>query len=61
MARAPATETLPRALTILATAAAVFGPLSLIAYQSFLNAPFFDKNATAGLDAYRFVFADSDF
>ena len=61
MARVPATETLPRALTILVTATAVLGPLSLIAYQSLLNAPFFDKGATAGLDAYRFIFADSDF
>jgi len=60
-ARAPASETFPRALTILVTATAVLGPLSLILYQSLLNAPFFDKSATAGLGAYRFVFADPDF
>src|SRR4051794_24791860 len=50
-----------RPLTILVTAAAVLAPLSLILYQSFLTAPFFDARKTLGLDAYRFVFADSDF
>ncbi|MEP6678938.1 MAG: iron ABC transporter permease [Betaproteobacteria bacterium] len=52
---------LPRALTILLTAAAVLAPLSLIFYQSFLSAPFFDVKKTFGLDAYAFIFADSDF
>ena len=52
---------LPRALTILVTAAAVLAPLSLIFYQSFLSAPFFDAKKTLGLDAYEFIFADSDF
>ncbi len=52
---------LPRALTILVTAAAVLAPLSLIFYQSFLSAPFFDARKTFGLDAYEFIFADSDF
>jgi iron(III) transport system permease protein len=52
---------LPRALTILVTAAAVLAPLSLIFYQSFLSAPFFDARKTLGLDAYEFIFADSDF
>src|SRR3954468_24972504 len=61
MARAAAAETLPRALTILVTATAVLSPLSLILYQSLLNAPFFDANKAMGLDAYRFVFADGDF
>jgi len=61
VARAAASETLPRALTILVTATAVLSPLSLILYQSLLNAPFFDKNATAGFGAYSFVFADPDF
>jgi iron(III) transport system permease protein len=51
----------PRALTILVTATAVLSPLALILYQSFLTAPFFDPKRTAGLDAYRFVFADPDF
>jgi iron(III) transport system permease protein len=50
-----------RALTILVTALAVLGPLSLILYQSFLTAPFFDARKTAGLEAYAFVFSDSDF
>ncbi|MFI4901942.1 MAG: ABC transporter permease [Burkholderiales bacterium] len=51
----------PRALTILVTAMAVLSPLSLILYQSFLSAPFFDAQKTVSLDAYRFVFADPDF
>src|SRR6476661_661749 len=52
---------LPRALTILVTAAAVLAPLSLIVYQSLLSAPFFDAVKKVGLDAYAFVFADPDF
>ncbi|MEO8977248.1 MAG: iron ABC transporter permease, partial [Casimicrobiaceae bacterium] len=52
---------IPRGLTILVTAIAVLSPLSLIFYQSFLTAPFFDPRRTAGFEAYRFVFADSDF
>jgi iron(III) transport system permease protein len=54
-------ETLPRAFTILVTATAVLAPLSLIVYQSLLSAPFFEPGKSAGLDAYRFIFADSDF
>src|SRR5258706_3974810 len=50
-----------RALTILVTAAAVLGPLSLIFYQSLLTAPFFDPTKQVGIGAYEFVFADSDF
>jgi iron(III) transport system permease protein len=50
-----------RALTILVTATAVLGPLSLIVYQSLLSAPFFDANKAMSLDAYAFVFADPDF
>jgi iron(III) transport system permease protein len=50
-----------RALTILVTATAVLGPLSLILYQSFLTAPFFDPRKTVGLGAYAFIFADEDF
>ena len=52
---------LPRALTILLTAAAVLAPLSLIGYQSLLNAPFFDAAKKIGVDAYAFIFADPDF
>ncbi|MBS0319117.1 MAG: iron ABC transporter permease [Proteobacteria bacterium] len=51
----------PRALTITVTALAVLSPLSLILYQSFLSAPFFDVHKTASLDAYRFIFTDPDF
>jgi len=50
-----------RTLTIAVTAMAVLGPLSLIVYQSLLSAPFFEANKQVGLDAYRFIFADSDF
>jgi iron(III) transport system permease protein len=56
-----AASDLPRALTILVTATAVLAPLSLILYQSFLSAPFFEANKDVGFDAYRFIFADSDF
>jgi iron(III) transport system permease protein len=59
--RTAAFAAVPRGLTILLTAAAVFAPLSLVLYQSFLTAPFFDARKTAGLDAYAFIFADSDF
>jgi len=52
---------LPRALTIALTAFAVLAPISLIAYQSLLSAPFFDAVRKVGLDAYAFIFADSDF
>ncbi|HEY4137829.1 MAG TPA: iron ABC transporter permease [Casimicrobiaceae bacterium] len=48
-------------MTILITAAAVLAPLSLIFYQSFLSAPFFDARKTLGLEAYEFIFADPDF
>jgi len=43
------------------TAAAVLAPLSLVFYQSFLTAPFFVPTARLSLNAYAFVFADSDF
>jgi iron(III) transport system permease protein len=59
--RTAALAAAPRGLTILLTAAAVLAPLSLIFYQSFLTAPFFDARKTAGLDAYAFIFADPDF
>jgi iron(III) transport system permease protein len=52
---------LPRATVILLTAIAVFLPLGLIFYQSFLTAPFFMPNKELGLEAYQFVFADEDF
>ena len=56
-----AAPSIPRGLTILVTAMAVLAPLSLIFYQSFLDAPFFDPRHAAGVGAYRFIFADPDF
>jgi len=51
----------PRALTIVLTAAVVLAPLSLIVYQSLLSAPFFDAVKKVGIDAYAFIFSDPDF
>jgi iron(III) transport system permease protein len=50
-----------KGITVLATAAAVLLPLAIVAYQSLLDAPFFQPSAKLSLSAYRFVFADSDF
>ncbi|WP_249383867.1 iron ABC transporter permease [Chitinivorax sp. B] len=50
-----------RWLTIAAVTLAVMTPLTLIVYQSLLNAPFFMPNRAISLEAYRFVFDDSDF
>jgi iron(III) transport system permease protein len=50
-----------RVLVLGLTTLAVAAPLSLVVYQSFLTAPFFDPSAKFGLLAYSFVFADSDF
>lgn len=52
---------LPRALVIFLTALAVFLPLGLVFYQSFLTAPFFMPKKDVGLGAYAFIFADPDF
>jgi iron(III) transport system permease protein len=60
-ARTAPGESFPRALTILMTATAVLAPLSLILYQSLLNAPFFDARKAMGTEAYAFIFADADF
>jgi iron(III) transport system permease protein len=51
----------PRALVVLLTCTAIFVPLFLIFYQSFLSAPFFMPAKELGLDAYRFIFEDPDF
>ncbi|HSC23091.1 MAG TPA: iron ABC transporter permease [Casimicrobiaceae bacterium] len=51
----------PRALTIALTALVVLAPLSLIVYQSLLNAPFFDAVKKVGVEAYVFIFSDPDF
>jgi iron(III) transport system permease protein len=50
-----------RILVLGVTTLAVVAPLSLVVYQSFLTAPFFDRSARISLSAYSFVFADSDF
>jgi len=50
-----------RFLVLGLTTLAVAMPLSLVIYQSFLTAPFFDPSAKASLAAYSFVFADDDF
>ena len=50
-----------RFLVLGITALAVAMPLSLVVYQSFLTAPFFDPSAKMGFLAYSFVFGDDDF
>lgn len=50
-----------RIAVIVATAAVVFLPIGLLAWQSFLDAPFFQPVKNMGLDAYRFVVEDPDF
>ncbi len=51
----------PRGVVVTLTALAIFVPLLLIFYQSFLSAPFFMPAKELGLDAYRFIFDDPDF
>jgi iron(III) transport system permease protein len=51
----------PRGLVVVLTCLAIFLPLSLIFYQSFLTAPFFMPDKELGLDAFRFIFEDTDF
>jgi iron(III) transport system permease protein len=46
---------------IILTAIAVFLPIGLLLWQSFLDAPFFQPEKIYGLDAYRFIFDDPDF
>ena len=50
-----------RAVVVTLTLLAIFVPLTLIFYQSFLSAPFFMPIKTIGLDAYRFILDDPDF
>ena len=57
----PRAFALPRTAVVAITALAVFAPLLLIFWQSFLNAPFFADAKHVSLDSYAFVFADSDF
>ncbi|WP_454692041.1 ABC transporter permease [Achromobacter aloeverae] len=54
-------QSLPRGVTVAITALAIYVPLSLIIYQSFLSAPFFMPSKTVSLDAFRFIFDDPDF
>ena len=51
----------PRGLVVTLTAIAIFLPLTLIFYQSFLSAPFFMPNKIFTLDSYAFIFDDPDF
>jgi iron(III) transport system permease protein len=51
----------PRGVVVTLAAIAIFLPLILIFYQSFLDAPFFMPVKNLGLDAYRFIFDDPDF
>jgi len=51
----------PRGVVVSLALVAIFLPLFLIFYQSFLSAPFFMPDKEAGFDAYRFIFEDPDF
>ncbi|MGN6389335.1 MAG: ABC transporter permease [Burkholderiaceae bacterium] len=50
-----------RGLVVTLTLLAIFTPLALIFYQSFLSAPFFSPAKTWSFEPYRFIFADPDF
>lgn len=50
-----------RIAVILALSVAVMAPVGLIAYQSFLDGPFFQPSASLGFEAYRFILTDPDF
>lgn len=52
---------LSKKVVICLTAIAVFLPIGLLFWQSFLDAPFFNADRKIGLDAYRFIFDDPDF
>src|SRR5438067_5923574 len=52
---------LPRSTVVVITALVILTPLSLIFWQSFLNAPFFNPVKQLGFDAYRFIFDDPAF
>jgi len=51
----------PRGVVVVLTSIAIFLPLFLIFYQSFLSAPFFMPGKEVGLEAYQFIFEDPDF
>ena len=50
-----------RIAVIAALVLVVMTPVGLIIYQSFLDAPFFDKTARLSLEAYDYVLSDPDF
>src|SRR4051812_5295261 len=52
---------LPRLAAAVGVTAAVFAPLGLLLYQSFLSAPFFDPAAELGLEAYQYILTSPDF
>jgi iron(III) transport system permease protein len=52
---------LPRTTVVAITAAVIFLPLSLIFWQSLLNAPFFNPAKHFSFEAYAFIFEDGDF
>jgi iron(III) transport system permease protein len=51
----------PRGVVVTLTLVAIFLPLLLIFYQSFLSAPFFMPGKELSLEAYSFIFEDPDF
>ena len=51
----------PRTVVVAVTTLVIFLPIGLIFWQSFLNAPFFNPAHRYGVDAYAFIFEDSDF
>lgn len=52
---------LPRTAVVMITTLVVLAPLSLLLWQSFLNAPFFNPVRHLGFDSYGFIFDDPDF
>src|SRR5437867_933129 len=52
---------LPRTTVVVITAVVIFMPLTLIFWQSLLNAPFFNVAKHLSLGSYEFIFEDADF
>src|SRR5881628_9801 len=52
---------LPRTTVVVITAVVIFMPLTLIFWQSFLNAPFFNVAKHLSFGSYAFIFDDPDF
>ncbi len=51
----------PRASIALLTLFAIFLPIGLVVYQSFLSAPFFQKDAVLGIAAFTYILSDPGF